>query len=290
MHERHRTTTHGMTNNQQRTTNNDSYTASELMVTAAAREIRDGEIVFVGMRLPLIAFMLAKRTHAPDAVGIFEAGLVRDEPASELLYTMADPPNIVGATWATGLWEVMSYLQRGEVDLGFIGGAEVDRHGNLNTSYIAEPSIAEPSSVAEPSSIGDPLHPKVKLPGSGGAADIAALARRFVMIMQHEKRRLRERVDYITSPGYGDGRGWRERVGLAGGGPSALITTLGVFGFDQAEAILRSYHPFSSVEEIRDNTGWDLQISPNVRPTPEPSARDLELIRDYDPQAFWTGP
>src|SRR5881227_2460713 len=109
------------------------------MVTAAAREIRDGETVFVGMRLPLIAFVLAKRTHAPDAVGLFEAGLVRDQPAPELLYTMGDPPNVAGAVWATGLWEVMSYLQRGDVHLGFIGGAEVDRHGNLNTSYIGDP-------------------------------------------------------------------------------------------------------------------------------------------------------
>src|SRR5947209_3820608 len=214
-----------------------NYTPAELMVAAAAREIRDGQIVFVGMRLPLIAFMLARRTHAPTAVGVFEAGLVRDDPATELLYTMADPPNIAGATWATGLWEVMSYLQRGEVDLGFIGGAEVDRFGNLNTSYI-----------------GDPDHPEVKLPGSGGAADIAALSRRFVIIMPHETRRLVEGVSYVTSPGHGDGTGsrspgdvsWRERVGLPGGGPAALITTLGVFGFEDGEAILRSYHPFTS--------------------------------------------
>jgi glutaconate CoA-transferase, subunit B len=242
------------------------------MVAAAAREIADGEIVFVGMRLPLIAFMLARRTHAPTATGVFEAGLVRDEPAPKLLYTMADPPNIEGATWATGLWEVMSYLQRGEVDLGFIGGAEVDRFGNLNTSYI-----------------GDPDHPEVKLPGSGGAADIAALSRRFVIIMQHEKRRLVERVSYITSPGFGDGPGWRERVGLIGGGPSALITTLAVFGFDREEAILRSYHPFTTPEEVATQTGWPLRLAPDLRPTPEPTAEELRIIRDYDPEGFWTG-
>lgn len=242
------------------------------MVVAAAREIQDEETVFVGMRLPLIAFVLAKRTHAPRAVGIFEAGLVREHPASQLLYTMADPPNVVGATWATGLWEVMGYLQRGEVDLGFIGGAEVDRHGNLNTSYI-----------------GDPGHPTVKLPGSGGAADIAALSRRFVTIMQHERRRLTERVGYITSPGYGDGPGWRERVGLPGGGPSALITTLGVFRFADGEAVLSTYHPFSSVEEVRRETGWDLRVAPTVGATAPPSPRELELIRSYDPEGFWTG-
>jgi len=242
------------------------------MVASAAREIRDGETVFVGMRLPLIAFVLAKRTHAPGAIGVFEAGLVRDHPAESLLYTMADPANVAGATWATGLWEVMSYLQRGEVDLGFIGGAEVDRHGNLNTSLI-----------------GDPHQPRTRLPGSGGAADIAALSDRFVMIMQHEKRRLRKRVDFITSPGYGDGPGWRQRVGLRGAGPSALITTLGVFGFEEGEAVLRSYHPFSSEAEVRENTGWELRSMANLTATSEPSTEELAIIREYDPTGFWTG-
>jgi glutaconate CoA-transferase subunit B len=242
------------------------------MVAAAAREIKDGETVFVGMRLPLIAFVLAKRTHAPNAVGVFEAGLVRDRPAPELLYTMADPANITGAAWATGLWEVMSYLQRGDVHLGFIGGAEVDRHGNLNTSYI-----------------GVPDQPQVKLPGSGGAADIAALSQRFVIIMQHARRRLCERVDFITSPGYGDGPGWRERVGLPGGGPAALITTLGVFGFAEGEAVLRSYHPFTSPEEVQEQTGWQLRAAPTLLATPEPTPEELAIIRAYDPKGFWTG-
>jgi glutaconate CoA-transferase, subunit B len=248
------------------------YAPAEIMVAAAAREIRDAEIIFVGMRLPLIAFMLAKQTHAPKAVGVFEAGLVRDRPSPSLLYTMADPPNVVDATWATGLWEVMSYLQRGDVDLGFIGGAEADRHGNLNTSYI-----------------GDPARPLVKLPGSGGAADIAALARRFVTIMQHEKRRLPERVSYVTSPGHGDGGDWRRRVGLAGGGPSALITTLGVFRFPEGDAVLESYHPFTSVDEVRASTGWELRVSLEVAPTPDPTHDELAIIREYDPRGFWTG-
>lgn len=248
------------------------YTPAELMVVAAAREIADGEVVFVGMRLPLIAFVVAKQTHAPSATGVFEAGLVRDVPAPELLYTMADPPNVAGAAWATGMWEVMSYLQRGDVQLGFIGGAEVDVRGNLNTSAI-----------------GDSHQPVTKLPGSGGAADIAALSKRFVIIMQHERRRLRERVDFITSPGYGDGPGWRQRVGLPGGGPQALITTLGVFGFEETEATLRTYHPFTSIEEIRDNTGWRLRIAADVGPTPAPTPDELSIIRAYDPLGFWTG-
>src|ERR1700737_1332856 len=164
------------------------YTPQELMVVAAAREIADGEVVFVGMRLPLLAFGLAKRTHAPSAIGLFENGLVRDLVPPAGLYTMSDAPNVAGAAWATGLLEVMQLLQRGDVDLGFIGGAEGDRFGKINTSVIGQPG-----------------RPRVKLPGSGGGADIACLARRLVSLMEHEPRRLRERVDFITSPGFGDG-------------------------------------------------------------------------------------
>jgi glutaconate CoA-transferase subunit B len=249
------------------------YTPQELMVAAAAREIRDGEIVFAGMRLPLIAFALAKEAHAPNAIGLFECGLVRDTPSPELLYTMGDPPNITNALWATRMINIMGLLQQGCVDLGFIGGAEVDRFGNLNTSYL-----------------GNLQSPITKLPGSGGAADIASLSKRLVVIMAHEKRRFVERVNYITSAGNGDGNGWRARVGLPRGGPSAVITTLCILGFDAAtgEAVLRSYHPGQSVESVRAETGWDLRVAPDVRETVPPTARELEIIRRYDPQGFWT--
>jgi len=244
----------------------------ELMVAQAAREIRDGEHVFVGMRLPLIAFVVAKRTHAPNAIGLFELGIVRDEPAAELLYTMGDPPNVRGATWCARTIDLMGLLQRGEVEAGFIGGAEIDRHGNLNTTAIGA----------------DRARPAVQLPGSGGGADIASLAGRLIVIMPHDKRRLRERVDFITSPGYGEGGDWRTRVGLPRGGPAALITTLGVFRFEGGEAVLVSHHPTSSVADVRANTGWDLKVSRDVRPTEEPSAEVLAIIRGYDPQGFWT--
>jgi len=248
------------------------YTPQELMIVAAAREIRDGELVFVGMRLPLLAFALAKRTHAPHAFGLFECGLLRDTPSPELLYTMGDPPNVAGAVWATRLINAMALLQQGRVDLGFIGGAQVDRYGNLNTSYI-----------------GDFSRPRVKLPGSGGAADLASLAQRLVIVMEHEKRRFVEKVDYITSPGYGDGAGWRERVGLVRGGPAAIITTLGVLGFDPhtREAGLRSYHPGVTPEQVRANTGWDLRTAGAIETEP-PTPAELAIIREYDPQGFWT--
>jgi glutaconate CoA-transferase subunit B len=249
------------------------YTDRELMVIAAGREIRDGEVVFVGMRLPLLAFAFAKRTHAPRAIGLFENGIVRDQPAPETLMTMSDTPNVPGALWCTGTLEIMALLQQGLVDLGFIGGAEIDRYGNLNTSYI-----------------GDWRRPRVRLPGSGGGGDIASLARRFVVIMPQETHRFRERVDYITSPGFGEGAGWREGVGLAGGGPAAVITTLGVFRFDPVtrEMTLASYHPGQSVESVRAATGWDLKVAPDVRPTPTPTAAELEIVRQCDPAGFWT--
>jgi len=257
------------------------YTARELMVVCAARQIRDGEKVFVGMRLPLLAFALAKRTHAPNCIGLFENGLVRDTPAAELLYTMGDPANVEGALWATRTVTLLGLMAAGEVQLGFIGGAEVDRYGNLNTSVI-----------------GDWQRPTVRLPGSGGGADIASLAQRLIIIMPHDQRRMRERVDFVTSPGYGypDERGsagtaWRQRVGLPRGGPGALITTLAVFTFDAGtgEALLQSYHPGTSVEQVQAQTGWPLRLAPDCAETKPPSNDELRLIRECDPQGVWTG-
>ncbi len=253
------------------------YTPAELMVAAAAREIQDGEIVFVGMRLPLLAFLLAKATHAPRAVGLFENGILRDRPASEFLVTMSDGPNVAGALWCTEMREIMALLQRGSVDLGFIGGAQVDRFGNLNTSYIARTR-------------GDLSQGFTRLPGSGGACDIASLAKRHILIMTHEHRRFVPRVDYITSPGYGDGAGWRGRVGLPRGGPSAVITTLAFFRFDPVtgEIFLASAHPGTSVDKIKAETGWPLRVAPEVIVTPRPTEEELRLIRSYDPRGFWT--
>ena len=256
------------------------YTPQELMVVCAARQIRDGEHIFVGMRLPLIAFALAKRTHAPSCVGLFEAGILRDTPAAELLYTMGDAPNITGALWATHTITLMGLMAAGEVHLGFIGGAEVDRYGNLNTTAI-----------------GDWKRPAVRLPGSGGGADIASLSQRLAIIMQHDRRRLREKVDFVTSPGYGypdehspAGIAWRKRVGLPRGGPAALITTLAVFTFDRenGEAMLQSYHPGTTIEQVQEQTGWKLRLAPDCAETVPPSAEELRVIRECDPQGKWT--
>jgi glutaconate CoA-transferase, subunit B len=247
------------------------YTMGELMVASAAREIRDGEVVFVGMRLPLIAFVVAKKTHAPNAIGLFENGVIRSTPAPELIYTMADPPNIQGATQCLDMLSVMSLLQSGRVHLGFLGAAEVDRFGNLNSTEVRGPKGL------------------VRLPGSGGACDIASLAHRFVVLLEHGKHRLPERVSYITSPGNGDGASWRKRVGLPRGGPAAAITTKAVLRFgEDGEAYLASIHPGVKVDDVLANTGWKLRAAEDLTQTPEPSAAELIAIREYDKQGFWT--
>jgi glutaconate CoA-transferase, subunit B len=248
-----------------------NFTLGELMVAAAAREIRDGEVVFVGMRLPLIAFVVAKQTHAPNCVGLFENGVIRTKSAPELIYTMADPPNILHATQCLDMIGVMSLLQSGRVHLGFLGAAEVDRFGNLNSTQVQG------------------KHGMVRLPGSGGACDIASLAHRFVAMIEHAPHRLPERVAYVTSPGNGDGPEYRRRTGLPRGGPAAIITTKAILRFgSDGQAFLHSHHPGVSIEDVISSTGWKLRVGDQATETPAPSAEELKAIREYDKEAFWT--
>ena len=249
------------------------YTPAELMVSVAAGEIQDGDVVFVGMRLPLLAFILAKKTHAPKAIGLFENGVMREIPATGPIVTMGDPPNIHQATMCCDMLTVMGFLQKGRVDVGFIGGAEVDRFGNLNTTRIRLPKGF------------------VRLPGSGGGGDIASLSRKLLIIMPHEKRRFVEKVGYVTSPGYGPGGTWRKDQGLVRGGPAAIITTLGVFRFhpETREAFLSQVHPGVSIDQVKEETGWDLNIDSELTQTLPPAAQALSIIRQYDPNGFWTG-
>lgn len=250
------------------------YTQAELMVAAAAREIADGDVVFVGMRLPLLGFQLAKKTHAPNAVGIYELGILRDTAVPEPILTMGDLPTLYQAQWLADTADLMGLLQQGMVDISFIGGAQVDQFGNLNTTYI-----------------GGHESPTTRLPGSGGACDLASLAQRHIIIMTHEKRRFVPRVDYITSPGYGEGGDWRDRVGLPRGGPTAVITTLGILRFepDTKEMVLAATHPGVTVADVQANTGWPLKIAAEVTETPPPTPTELALLSQFDPQGFWTG-
>jgi glutaconate CoA-transferase subunit B len=231
------------------------YTRSELMIAATAREIRDGELVFVGMRLPLIAFVVAKRTHAPNALGVFEAGIVRDDVPGALLHTMSDPANVEGAAWCTSLANVMGLLARGEVGLGVIGAAEIDRHGNLNTTAIAEYE-----------------RPRVRLPGSGGGCDIACLAPRTVIILAQERHRFVERVSYVTSPGVNVSR---------------VVTTTSVFRSDDGDLVLERVHPGHTVDEVRELCGWEHRVAADVGETAPPSDAELAAMRAYDPAGVW---
>ncbi len=248
------------------------YPLGELMVAAASREIADGELVFVGMRLPMLAFLVAKRTHAPGAIGLYENGLIRETPAPELLYTMADPPNLCAATFCGQMLDVMSLLQQGRVHAGFLGAAEVDRFGNLNTTW------------------GRRGGEKTRLPGSGGACDIACLAQRTIVLLAHERTRLVERVAFVTSPGNGQGGHWRCAQGLpARSGPSAMITTPGVLRFgSDGEAFLASVHPGVRIEDVPANTGWPLRLANPLSETLPPSKAELAVMRDLDPKGFWT--
>lgn len=248
-------------------------TPAQRMVVAGARQILNDDCVFVGMRLPLLAFQLAKETHAPDATGIFEIGVLRDRPALREVLTMGDLPNIAGALWATSMLDIMGLLQSGRVTLAFVGGAQVDRFGNVNTTCI-----------------GPHQRPRIRLPGSGGAADIASLAGRFVVMIPHEKHRLPERVDFITSPGFGEGGRWREEQGLRGGGPSAIITTRCIMRFhpETREAYLHALYPGVTMEEVLENMGWALRVPKRVEIAPAPTEEELDTIRNYDPEGFWT--
>ena len=246
----------------------------ERMVLRAAREIREGETVFVGTRLPLLAYLVAKATHAPSAVALYENGLIREEAARELLFTMGDPPNILGATMAGTTLDVMGFMAAGRVDLGFLGAAEIDRYGNLNSTE----------------GVDDQGRP-TRLPGSGGAADILSLARRCVVLVPQEKRRLVERVRFRTSPGRGDGPGWRARAGLPSGGPSAIITTHAVFRFDHVleEAYLSEVYPGVTVDHVFAGMAWEPRIAQPIGMTRFFTEEEVAALRRIDPEGFWTG-
>lgn len=243
-----------------------------MMVVAAARAVRDGDRVFVGIGLPNLACNLAKRLHAPGIQMIYEAGVIGANPI-RLPLSIGDPGLVTGARSVCSMFDVFAfYLQRGLVDVGFMGAAQVDRFGNLNSTVI-----------------GDYRRPKVRMPGSGGAADIASLAQKLFILIPHQTRRLPDRVDFLTSPGYLTGRAERERLCLPGKGPALVITDKGILEFDETgEMVLTAVHPGVSVEEVKANTGWDLKVSQKLRVTDEPTAEELRILREeLDPRGIY---
>ena len=249
------------------------YIKPELMACVGAREIRDRDVVIVGTGFPTMAANIAKHTHAPNAVLMQESGVVDARPRRPAL-SVADPCLNPGAALAGGLIDVMGmFLQGGWVDVGFLSGAQVDKFGNINTTVI-----------------GDYGKPRTRLPGSGGANAIGALARRTLVITLHDQRSLAERVDFLTTPGFIDGPGARERCGLpAGTGPVAIITNKAVLRFDEKTrvAYLATFHPGTSVDEVRALTPWDLRVASDVHETEPPRPEELHAIRKVlDPRGM----
>src|SRR5512135_3591908 len=250
-----------------------TYSASELMIINAARLLRDGDVVFVGVGQPNMACNLAKRTHAPNLTMIYEAGAIGAEPA-RLPLSIGDPTLVSGALSVVSMYDIFSlYLQRGNVDVGFMGGAQIDKFGNINATVIGT----------------DYAHPKTRLPGSGGSQEIAAWANRCYLMTPHQKRRFPEKVDFMTSAGFLTGRAAREATGVRGQGMLAVVTDIGILEPDgNGELILAALHPGRQVEEARANTGWELKVSPELRSTDPVSDKELEILRtDLDPTGIY---
>ena len=258
------------------TQNNRRYNLMELMVCVAARQLEDGKTAVIGTGMPLAAAMLAQKTHSPNLIILFEAGSVAPQLA-RLPVSVADSATQTGALMHSSMNEVMEACQRGLVDYTFLGGAQIDAYGNINTTMIGT----------------NYQHPKTRLPGSGGANDLASLCWKTLIITPHDKRRFAEKLDFVTTPGYLTGPGARERAGLPpGGGPYKVITTLALMGFDADTKRMRveSLHPGVSRDEVIANTGFAMLFVDPLPTTVEPTDEELRVLREVvDPQGLIIG-
>jgi glutaconate CoA-transferase subunit B len=245
------------------------YTPAEMMVVRAARELRNGDVVFVGIGLPNVACNLARRLHAPGLVLIYESGAVGCVP-DRLPLSIGDPCLATDSISVCSMVEVFNYyLQGGRIDVGFLGGAQVDRFGNINSTVI-----------------GDYARPKVRLPGSGGACEIAIHAKKVIMVLKQSPKSFPGRIDFVTSPGFIDARNSRRKFGFPGKGPALIITDFGVYGFTRNthEMILQEIYPGVIVEDVRSNIGWDVKVRRRLETTIPPTGEELRIIRrDLDP-------
>lgn len=244
----------------------DSFTPSEIMTVVASRWLSNGSVCFVGIGIPSKAANLARLTHAPDAILIYESGTIGARP-SVLPLSIGDGELATTADTVVSTAEIFSYwLQGGRVEVGFLGAAQVDRFANLNSTVIGEYD-----------------NPKTRLPGAGGAPEIASLAKETLVIIGHDKRKLVEKVDFVTSAGYLDGGDARERAGLAGG-PSAVITDLCVMRPDpeSKELVVTQLHPGVTCEHVQESTGWDVRFSDSLTMTDPPTPAELETLRTLE--------
>jgi glutaconate CoA-transferase subunit B len=243
------------------------YTADEMMTVSAARALRNGMTCFVGIGLPSAAANLARATHAPDLVLIYESGTIGAKPA-QLPLSIGDGILAETADAVISVPEIFNYwLQPGRIDVGFLGAAQIDKYGNINTTAIG----------------GDYRSPKVRLPGAGGAPEIAASCREVIVVVRQSSRSFVERVDFVTSVGYGSGPGDRQRLGLTGAGPQKIITDLGVLEPDpeSLEFTLTGLYPGITVTEVREKTGWDLAVAAEPAIISVPSAAELAALRAF---------
>ena len=249
---------------------------SEIMALAAARELKDGDVVFVGIGLPNLAVNLALRTHAPSLQLVYEAGVYGARPL-RLPISIGDPCLVTGAVQVMPMAETFLYLlQGGRIDVGFLGAAQIDRFGNLNTTIIGA----------------DYRRPKVRLPGSGGASEISWLAKKSVVLLPQKRNKFPEKLDFRTSAGHVDGGRTRQDLGAPGAGPERVITNLGVYGFDPEtrEMVLEKVHPGVTVDEVRAEVSWELRVREPVGSTDVPDAATLTLLRDeLDPSGIYLG-
>jgi glutaconate CoA-transferase subunit B len=244
-----------------------AFRPAELMVCRAARELADGDVVFVGIGLPNLACNLARRLHAPGLVLIYESGAIGAVP-ERLPVSIGDPALVTNSLAVGSMVDVFyHYLQGGKIDVGLLQGAQIDRFGNLNTTVV-----------------GDYARPTVRLPGSGGACEIAIHAKRVFVIAPQSRRSFPERVDFITSPGHVSAGVARASLGMPGAGPVRVITQLACFGFADGEMVLESLHPGVTLEEVQANLSWTVRVSPDLCTTKAPRAEEMRLLReDLDP-------
>jgi glutaconate CoA-transferase, subunit B len=244
-----------------------TWTAAEMMTVAAARALPDNATCLVGIGLPSTAANLARRVHAPGLVLVYESGTIGAKPAY-LPLSIGDGALAETADTVVGLVEIFNYwLQPGRIDVGFLGAAQIDRFANINTTVI-----------------GPYAEPRARLPGAGGAPEIAASCRDVIIVMRHGRDKLVERLDFVTSVGYGAGPGDRLRLGLRGGGPSSVITDLGILEPDAVtcELVLTHLHPGVGLDQAREATGWELRVAPSLRTTAPPTDEELHVLRQLE--------
>jgi len=241
------------------------YNPRELLICVAARLMEDKTTAFIGTGIPMLAASLAQKLYAPNLVAVFEFGGT-GAILKELPLAVGEERTFHRAISATGICETMETAQRGFIEYGFLGGAQIDPYGNLNSTVI-----------------GDHDHPKARLPGSGGANDVGSHCWRTIAIMQHDARRFVPKVDFITTPGYLSGPGAREAAGLPPGtGPYRVVSSLGLMGFDDASKRMKllAVHPGVTVEQLVQNTGFELLMEETIEHTPAPTAEELRLLRE----------